>query len=181
MQPGGGKPSKSLDSKKLLFLGGAGLILVILIVVIASLLSSGGDSGTKQMVGLAQRQQEIARVADTGYTDISGQSVRNFTMASKLTMQSDETLLTNYLKQNGVKVSPKELARGANSSSDAAIENAKATGSVDDTVQKLLTEQLESYRATIQQIYGNSQNANTMALLNQLYTNADLLLQQAKQ
>lgn len=181
MQPGNSRSPKALDNKKLLFIGGIGAILLVLIMIIASLLSGGSNSGTKQLISLAQRQQEIARVADTGYNDVSGQSIKNFAMTSKLTMQSDEALLTNYLKQNGVKVSAKELAAGTNSTSDQALENAKSTGDVDTTLQELLVRQIEDYRVRIQQVYSSSGNTTTKALLNRLYTNTDLLLQQAKQ
>ena len=133
---------------KLPLIAGGGVLLVIVLFVILSLVSGGSSSPT--FLKLVQQQAELGRVADTYYSELRDSSTKNFVINTQLTLTSDSSDLQTYLAANGIKFDPKEIALGQNSQTDASLEAAKTSGTLDSTMKSTFQDALAQYQQSIQ-------------------------------
>ncbi len=163
----------------LFIVGAAAVIIILLVVVISMLRGSGGDTTT--FIKLAQQQQEIVRVATLDYSQLSQQSTKNFSINVQLGIATDQASLTGLLGRNHIKVSPKQLTLGTDSTTDTQLQNAISTSTLDTTLTQVLHNELTSYQQTLRQAYNQTAAPDARQLLNQLNTNAQLLIAQSQQ
>lgn len=177
------KPKRSVSfnfgSGKLVGIAVGGVLLVITLVVIFSLFS--GNSSNPAIVAVAQQQAEISRVASLQIDNVEEGSIHDFALNTALSMQSDQANLLSYASAHGATISDKMIALGTNSQTDAALENASASGTLDTTLRSTLQTDLQQYQQTVQQAYTSVSNPEAKKLLESFYTNAGLLLEQSKQ
>jgi hypothetical protein len=163
---------------RILVVGGGLVILLILFVVVKSLLG-GADAGTKNMIGVVQRQQEIVRITSTAgdKPGISSDN-KNFVVTTKLSVSSAESDLKKYLASQGTKLKPKELALKKSAATDEQLKAADAASTYDPTLQQVMKTQLTLYEQDLQRAYQKTTGANGRALLKKQYADAGLLLKQ---
>jgi hypothetical protein len=181
MNPEQPRRSSSLKSPVgLLFIVGAIAVVVVLLVVILSIVRGGG-ADKQPLITVAQDQQEMGRVAALNVNQLKDPSVKNFATTTQLTMATDSVSYTGYLGKHGVKISKKQLARGRNSMTDSQLQSAIASNTLDSTLKSALQTELKQYQTDLAKAYQSSTGKSTRAELNQLNTNADLLLTQSQQ
>ena len=129
---------------RLLIVGGGLMILLVIIMVVGTLLSSG-KSGTQIYADLAAEQQEIMRVAQSGFNISVDPATRGIAATAELSLASQQKRLIEQLKANGNKINDKDLLRKKSSQNDKALEQAKIGGRFDETFLTLLRTLLTAY------------------------------------
>jgi len=176
------RPKMSLDgTTQKLIVGVAILAVVVIVLAVVMSLMRGGNANADLMTSVAQQQQEIIRVSQLQADAVSDQDTKNFVINTLLSMQSDQQTYLDLLASNGVKVSDKQLALGQNSATDTTLENAVASNSLNDAIAAELRRELQQYQGSVQQLYSVTSGQNGRAVLQNLYDNAGLLIEQSKQ
>ncbi len=160
-------------------LGGAVLLMVAAALVISALAPKKDSSAS--LTAIAQRQQEIIRVATVGATQATGQSAKNFTTNVELGVSSSQVQVLAYAHTKGTKISPKLLALDRSAQTDKLLADAAATSTLDSAVTQNLTSQLTTYETSLRTAYKQSSSSKAKQILQSSYNTAALLLEQAKQ
>lgn len=169
-------PSTNTKRGRILVIGAGLIVLLILISTVGSLITSAGQGGTKDLIDLAQRQQEIVRVAQIGMTKSKGQNTRNLAVNTQLTVASDQQQLLAKLKKNKISIKPKELSLKLNSRTDALLVKADQNNQFDEIFTKTIVSELTSYQKAINKSYDSNSGLTTRALLKTEFNNAAKLV-----
>jgi hypothetical protein len=181
MNPSVKPPKRGLGlpgGTKLVYIAGSGVLLVIIVFAVLSLTSGGSNSPA--LTSIAQQQAELTRVAELHYSDIHDTATKNFVISTQLSLASAQTEYLQYLSSNGAGIGEKQIALGMNAQTDAALDAAQTSGTLDSTVRTTLQTGIERYQVTLQSAYNASGNPKTKALLKDLFEQAALLLEQSK-
>lgn len=157
----------------------AGAIALMFLIILFAIILGGRQTNTEQVVSLAQKQNEIVRIAAIGNTKAGGPEAQKLAALTSLTITTDQKKTTDWLSKQKTKVSSKDLAKGANSKTDAELTSAEQNGRFDEVFIKTLTAQLEDYRTSMQSTYP-SLGATGKALLEQNDKNVELILSERK-
>ncbi len=141
-----------------------------------SLLSSAGQGQTQALIGLAQDQTELLRVATIGVEKRSSTNTKNFATTAKLSLQTaqNETLAT--LKASGHKLSAKDLALKKDVATDTQLEEAANNNNFDAVFIKTMQDSLQTYAARLQTMYKTSKSAAEKQLLQNDFNSVSRLL-----
>lgn len=169
-------PSTNTKRGRIVVIGVGVIILLILFSFVGSLISNAGQAGTKDLIELTQRQQEIVRIAQIGITKSKGQDARNLAINTQLTVASDQQQLLVKLKKSNKKLSPKELGLRQNNRTDALLVQADQNNQFDVTFIKTITSQLTSYQKSINKSYDTNTGKTIRGLLKAEYNNATILI-----
>lgn len=170
-----GKPTSKLQFG--LIIGGAVALLIIAAVVMSSLKPKGSTPG---LIEIAERQQEITRVATAATQTATGQDAKNFVATTYLVALSDQAQILGILKSHGIKLGTKQLATYQSTETDTLLANAATANNYDTAVVQSLSDQLQTYENLLQKTYKQTSNPTSQKMLQSCFTNADKLLTQAK-
>jgi len=165
---------------KIVVIAGGAIVLMIIAAVALSLL--GPKNSAPNMLAIAQRQQEIVRLATAAVAQAGGDDTKNFAanVAASVTSSQQQTL--GYLTTHGMKKVPyKTLALDQDAQTDATLASAATAGTYDTAVVQTLSSQLQTYEQLLQTTFKETTGKNARALLQTNFANADLLVQQSKQ
>lgn len=167
----------------MLFIVTGGAILTIgLIWIILSLVLGGGGKNTAQYVTIVQQQAEMLRITQSaGQDKLTTQDAKNFASNARATLETDQKALINLLAKNGTKIGEKTLAALQSTSTDNALNAAKAIGTYDATYVSTMQSQLRTYQTNLQQTYQKATSTTEKGLLKKSYDNSVLLLEQSNQ
>jgi hypothetical protein len=157
--------------------GGAAVVLILVGVVLSALAPKGSTAG---LTAIAQRQQEIIRIADAAAHKATSQDVLNFVTNTDLGVSTNQRQVITYLSAHGTKLKPLVLNLDKDTQTDTVLTNAASINTYDAAVVQNLRGQLQAYEILLQNTAKQSSNRQTRALLQQCFTAADKLLQQAK-
>ncbi len=169
-------PSTNTKRGRILIIAVGLIVLLIIISLVSSLITNAGQAGTKDLIELAQRQQEIVRVAQIGVTKSKGQDARNLATNTQLTVASDQQQLLVKLKKSKKKISSKELGLRLNNRTDVLLRQADQNNQFDETFTKTITSQLTTYQKAITKSYGTNTDKTIRGLLKTEYNNATTLI-----
>lgn len=163
--------------KKIIFFGGALIILFIVFSVAKSVLS--GPSDVDKFVSVAQDQQQLISIATTvsQKTGLSTKSI-NSALTSQLGLSSDQSATLAYMANNGKKVKSKELNAGSSASINQQLTASVEAGTIDQTYQSVMLQELQSYLDNLQKVYKQTDGKKGHALLESNYKSGKLLVQQ---
>jgi hypothetical protein len=163
--------------KIVLIAGGAISILIVLIVVVAVL--GGGKSSTDTLLGLAQTEQELTRIATAGATGGVQQNTKNMATTTQVTIQSHQQQVLALLNKRGLKkVSTKQLSLKQDASTDQQLTVARQTSTFDLVFSQIMQRQLQSYATTVKQLATTSAKASEQELFSDFYEQTQLLISQ---
>lgn len=165
--------------KKIIFLVGGAVVLMVVAATILSALGPKTDS-TTSLISIAQRQQEIIRVASIGSGQATGPTASNFTTNVALSVTSNQNDVLTYLGSKGTKLNAKKLALDRNTQTDKLLADATAASTFDSVVTQTLTSQLTTYQTSLRTAYKQTSSQKTKQLLQNCYNATTLLLEQAK-
>jgi len=166
--------SSSLRGRILIVLGGI-LLLLVMFIVFSSLLGSGGN--TTALVGLAEQQQELIRVADLGANQQQASpATQDLATTAKLSLETTQTETLALLKKNGHKVSPVQLASRKNLSTDQAFTTAAESNTFDTAFTDTLQNELKTYRLSLQSAFKTSTKSSEKKLLQASFNSATLII-----
>jgi hypothetical protein len=181
--PQGGAPYRGGGrsvGKILAIVIGGGIILAIAIVIIFGLLLGGNDA-TTQLVSLAKKQNEIARVASIGVKSATSQRTKNVAIGTQLSIQTDQQTLLKYLASKKAQPKSKELEESKNTKIDTQLNSAISSSTFDATFLQVIETQLTAYQSEIVKANKATTSKTAKAGLQDSYETAGLLLEQVKQ
>jgi len=166
---------------RLLIAGGGGLLLILFIWVFIALLSNSSNSPTAPLIGIAQAQNELARISLLASQNAVAQPTKTFAITTNLSLLSEQQAVLAYLHGLGSNPSSAVLQATLNISSDASLKVAQNTGSYDQTYISIAQSELSSYENALKQAFANTKNLKEQQLLSTAFTQAQLLMQQSSQ
>ena len=163
---------------KLILIVVAVVIGVIVIGVLVSSLFGKSSINANDLIGVAQSQQELVRVAQQGVANGTQMVTRNFATNVELSIQTEQFQLLTYLKGQGYKLSTKTLSLKKSSTTDKQLTNAIQTSTFDSVFVQLMQNSLVSYNTEVEQTAGNATGSNEKKILSGELAVANMLLQQ---
>lgn len=164
--------------KMLLLVGGACAVLIVVLFVLVSVFSPSTSSAG--LVGIVQRQQEIIRLAALGQRESESESLKSLSYAIDLTVGTNQNSAVAYLTENDSVIPKEELGAKREAETDSQLETAKTTSTYDSALRELFIEQLTAYTSELQTAYKNTESDKQKTILNDSFTTAQALLNQAK-
>lgn len=158
----------------------AGIALVVVIGAYVALNATKPKSTTPELIAIAQRQQEIIRIATGATNQVNTQSGRNFIINTSLAITTSQSQVIGYLAEGGTKLKAKQLSLDEDSKTDTLLSNAQSAGNYDSTVAQVLTTQLETYEGLLQTTYKKTVSRTTKQLVQKNFDAVAPLLEQAK-
>lgn len=168
------KPN-SLRSRLLLIVGG-GIIIMLLIVGVSSLIKKSSQANRTALISLVAEQQEIIRVANLGITGSDDFLIQSRAETAALSVGSQQTSLTKYLKDRKVILTKIVLNAGLNTKTDEALKSATANNRFNEVFSQTLTDSLNLYAQNIKKSYANAEGPIIKAQLSESYKSTALLL-----
>lgn len=160
-----------------LLVGGLIVVMIVLAVGISLFAPKGTTTG---ITAIAQRQQEIIRLS----TAVAGQAqsvdIVNFASTAAAATTTSQLKVLGNLSSHGTKLGAKELGVDQDSQTDTQLTNAQAAGTYDTTAIQVLTANLQTYESLLQDNYKLAHSADTRQVLQDCFTAATKLLEQAK-
>lgn len=160
-----------------LIVGGVVILLVVAALVIDSLAPKGSLPG---MIAIAQRQQEIVRVATTANQQATSADVRNFAQNVSLSVSSSQQQISGYATAHGAKLDTKTLALDKSAQTDSQLAAAATANNYDSAAAQDLVSQLQTYEKLLQTTYKQTDSKTARHLLQAAFSSSDLLLQQGQ-
>jgi len=160
-----------------LIVGGAVMLMILAAIVISALAPKGSTPG---LTAIAQRQQEIIRIAAAATTQATGQDTKNFVANTELTITSDQQKVITYLGSHGTKLDTKQLALDKNAQADTLLTKAATANNYDSAVTQNLTSQLQMYKELLQKTFNQTSSKAAKQLVQSAFAHSDKLLAQAK-
>lgn len=170
-------PGSNSVPTRFLVVGGLLIVLMVAFVVVKGLLA--GKSNLPGFVTVAQDQQSLIHITQQAsqQPDLSTDN-KNFAATAQLSLNSAQSNLLTYLKQNHQKVSAKQLNLRISANTDNQLQNAAAGSTYNQTFKEVMSTQLHGYVNALQSTYQQITGPKGKALLNSDYTQAKLLLTQ---
>lgn len=176
--PRGGLLNNSSMAVRIAVILGGLLLLLVLFVIFKNLLSS--KPKLDSYVTVAQDQQELIHLSTNSaqQQDLSTNN-QNLASTAQLSLSSGQAQVVKYLANNGLKAPAKTLGLKVSKSLDQQLVSAEAAGTYNQTFQSIMKNQLNTYMNDMKLAYNQNKGKKGRALLNNQYTQATLLLQQA--
>jgi hypothetical protein len=151
------KPKKSLlphitDLSQPVRLAAGGIIAFIILALLFVLIIGNHTSGSDKLVAVVAQGQEIIRI-DTEATQQaknSSSATQNLISTSSAVLYSQQIEMTQYLKNNNIKVSKAGLNANLNKNTDAQLQSASQNSNFDSFYLSYLKKQLNSYQLALQ-------------------------------
>lgn len=168
-------PDSSKATKIALVIVGA-ILLIILIAVFMNLLTRGSKQATNRLLGIAQEQAEISRVAAIGIKNARTDPTQGYANSVKLTIDTSQQDILALLRKRGVKVEAKILNKKQNQKTDKQLEDARLTNRFDDVFSQIIHSQVASYRSHLEAAYKDTTSTSEKDTLKRNIASADILL-----
>lgn len=161
---------------KICLIVGAVILLMIGISVVMNMLNSSKNKAVDSLKSIPLAQQEIIRVSNDGLNSVTSQTLKNFAITTKLTVTGQQQSMINYLAEQGVKTTAKQLAASKNASTDALLTQAKENSTYDLIFTQQMTKSLNAYLTTINNTYQSVTGPTARKLLKADYDQTQMLL-----
>jgi hypothetical protein len=175
-QKHGGLTGVSFGKQLAVLVGGAIVLLVVAAMVLSALKPKGIGP---DMVAIAQRQEEIVRIATAAAQQASSQDTKNFVITTQLSLSSQQQQVIGYLTTNSIKTNAKLLGIDHTKQTDTLLADAANAGTYDSVVVTTLNDQLKTYEGQLQTTYKKATGKTSKKILQNSYTAAVSLQKQA--
>ncbi len=169
-----------IKTRILVVAGGCAILLVIALIFFAILSRPAGLS-VSTLVGIAQKQTELARISQTPSENATGQAVQNFAATTRMTMLSERQIFVTFLQTHGSSVDPKTLQATRSLKTDQDLLAAKSSGTYDQIYIAIAQAQLAAYEQSLKAAFNAATTQSQRKLLNDAYMHAELLIAESKQ
>lgn len=169
---------KNRMAMQLLAIVGIAVIVIIVVVVVFSMFAPKGP--TAGLTAIAERQQEIIRIASGATNQATSQDTKNFVANVNVVINSNQSQVLTYLTSHNVKLKDKDLALDKSDQTDTQLANALTINTYDSVVTQNLVDQINTYRGLLQSTYKDTGNAALKQILQTSFSDTNLLLEQAK-
>jgi hypothetical protein len=172
-------PGGSLLSR-IAIIGGGLVALIILAVILSSVFGNKG-SNTQPMIGVAQDQTELVRVATLANSKAESEIAQRTAISVQLSVTSANQALLTYLQNNGTKTGKKQLSLKRDARTDTQLTSAIDSSNFDPVFLQIMQTQLTAYQRDLKAAYAANPGPNGKVLLESQYKAAGMLLTQTKQ
>jgi hypothetical protein len=162
-------------AKIIVIVGGAVALMIVGALVVNIFL--GGKTSIEAYVGLAQSEQEIARLSAEG-EDATSQEIKNASAATLLSATSHKQTWVTLLGERGREVKEVELSLKKDATIDTTLENARQSSTFDATYTSTMRTLLEGYASELRAAYDGTSNKDHKETLSKQFEDAQLLLKQ---
>lgn len=175
-------PGQSSVIGRILVAVGGGIVLLIAAWIFFGIIIAKKPAvDPAAFTTIAQRQTELARISLEPAQNATGLDTKNFAATVQLSLLTDQETIVSLLQKYGVKLNQTMLAGRKNSQTDAALQQAQASGTYDQAYIAAAQSQLHDYEQELKQTFNATTNATARQVLNNDYTHAQLLDQLSKQ
>jgi hypothetical protein len=152
-----------------------GVVGILLIIVIFGVIFKGGGGNSQNLIAVAGRAQEIARISTLVQQQSQDPNTQYLAATTQITLASEQYQLTTYLSKHNVKVSPAQLNAYQNKNTDTQLQTAAQNNNLGSTYDAYLKNNLATYQSDIR---GAAKGASKslLAILNSANTSAGVLL-----
>jgi hypothetical protein len=165
---------KGGDNKRFFAIVGGGVF--VLLVLVTLLFSGDAPSNADLLVKVAQRQNELIRVAGIGVKEARSTQALNLARTVELNLRSDQAPLLSTLKAQKVKVGAKQLAMPGSDATTKMLTEARQNNRFDDAFVTFVQSELLAYQRDLQEAYSTSVNNQLKSTLKAQYDNASVLI-----
>lgn len=167
-------------TERIIFVSTIGLTLLILFGVLFSALLST-PSTKEQYLEIAQRQQEIIRIAEEGQDISRNREVSSIAVTTKSTISSSQLRTIQAIEQDGEKASKSELEARESSQTTSRLNTARQANRFDQVFIEILVQEISAYQQALERTYDRSNSQSARTMLQEMYENAAILLQSIDQ
>ncbi len=153
---------------------GGGMLLIIIIIFLSIILS--GPNIESNFTAIAQRQAEIARIADIGADKARESRVNSIATTTRASIASSQNSVISRLAQSGVSLDSSSLAARQSPSTDSELNSAEQANRFDEEFIKILIAELQEYQSLLESTYDQSTSRSDRELLDTLHSEAAVLL-----
>jgi hypothetical protein len=149
--------------------------VAFILVIFYSLFFGGKTTNAQQLVSLAARAQEIARVSGLAKIGSQDNDTQGLATTTSVVLSSQEAQINSYLKTNGVNVDVKKLASKLDKTTDTKLTTALQNNNYDQTYYTYLKTNLTAYQDELNTTYKLA-STKAQIILKDLYTSVSTLL-----
>ena len=159
-----------------LLVGGGVLIIVVAALLLNTFSSSGTDK--ESLIGLAQTQTEIIRIARQGTDDRNQQATKNLAITIEVTTMTQQQGVLALLNEMGITPKDKDLALKQDAATDERLASARATSTFDTTFVQIIQKQLQDYAVALKQLHDSAKKQAERELIASYYNQVQLIITQ---
>ena len=174
---GGGN---SLAMRLLVILGIVFIVMILLAVILSAVGGSSKKFDKTAMLGIAQDQTELLRLAGAGTEGAVTQSLKNFAATATLSLTTDQANFTSYINANGFAPEEEKLGMKHFVATDTQLANATSASNFEPVYRTVMDKQLATYQADLTAAY-NTADEKGNPVLKSSYDSAALLRTQLTQ
>ena len=149
--------------------------LLFVIIIFAVVFGGSKTSNSQQLVAVAGRAQEIARISTLVQQQSTDPNTQYLAATAQIALSSEQYQLTSYLGKHGAKVSPAQLLVYKNAGTDTQLQTAKQNNALEKTYASYLKNALTTYQTDIKAAATGS-SKTTLAILTDANTSSQVLL-----
>lgn len=168
--------SGNSTTQRIIFAVGGLLILLIIGIMLMSYLGKSSKGDTEALIGLAQQQTELVRVAAVGVEKGTSPATKYLASTAQLSIESSRQEIITLLKKGGHKVGEKTLVSKKNAETDNQLDDAAQNNTFDAAFTKILNEELTSYSSSLQKTYNSTQSDSERQVLKNAFNSAQILI-----
>lgn len=151
------------------------VILISLIMFGMNLLGSSKQKNINQLVTVAQKQTELIRITEIGIKKAKTKEAKDLAMTTKLTLISQQSVLSDAVKKAGSKLDSKVLVLGKDSKTDQLLTQAEQSNNFDEVFLEKLKSELTEYAQSVKNAYDTTTSTKTKEALEIQFNNAVIL------
>ncbi len=151
------------------------LFVLLIVVVVISLFNSLTSKDYSAYISLAQKQNEVARIAEIGATNGRSSYTKQYATTIKMTLTSEQSSTVSYLNKNGKKLGDKQLSASRNSDTDKKLTASEQTSTYDDTYNAILNSLVKDYYASVKSATSSPSGLSEKALATTLQNDYKIL------
>jgi hypothetical protein len=161
--------------QRILIVVGGGTALLVVFMVIFAVLGSSKQTNTQELVTITQQQSELIRISGIGVQKARSTTAKNLAITTQLSITSEQQALLATLKNQGRKLSSKDLALGKNSKNDTLLTQAEQNNRFDEAFVEEIQKELLDYQKNVKAAYQSATNTKVKQALQVQFKNASIL------
>lgn len=158
----------------ILLIGSVGMLL--LLVAVALIFGGGRPASSSPYVESLSIAQEINRVSTSVKQMSQDPNTQSLAATTSSALLSNNSRLSTYLKDTGVKVDPKSLDSKEDKEIDTQMQEASQANRLPETYARYLSVYLEDYQSSLQAVYDQSAQEGKN-LVQELYDSIKIILE----
>jgi hypothetical protein len=159
-----------------IIVGGAILLLILILIIFSALQPKNTDKSS--LISIAETEDELVHIATQGENDGTQQVTKNLAITTEYSITSQQQGIVKLLANNGTKISTKDLKIKQSAATDQELASAVTTSTFDSVFIQVLQSQLNSYSASLKQLYITTKNKEVKNLTANDFRQVQLLINQ---